>query len=108
MEGPNLRHSPRTSFHAPIDIHIGGKTIHLDHALGNLSAHGLFLSHEDLPVNSPVHVKIASGPGVEADGVVRFSDAEGVGIEFTAATDADRRRLDDLIAELTRRESLPS
>ena len=108
MEGPNLRNSPRTSFRAPVDINIGGKTIHLDQALGNLGTHGLFLRSEDLPVNAPVHVKIATNPGVEADGVVRFSGAEGVGIEFTATSEAEQRHLEDLIAEMAKREPLPS
>jgi len=35
---------------------------------------------------------------------VRFRDADGIGIEFTAVSEADRRSLDALIAEFTENE----
>ena len=106
MEGPNLRSFPRTMLCCPVELRVGDRTIRREQALGNLSAHGLFLQAEKLPVNTVVHIKIAAALPVEVDGVVRFCQADGVGIEFTASTKADLQRLGELIAEFTRRETL--
>lgn len=108
MEGPNLRSYPRTLFSCPVELTVDDKTIHLKEALGNLSVHGLFLHAEPLPVDASVHIRIAAIHPAELDGVVRFCDAEGVHIEFIALTEADRRHLDDLIAEFALREHLSS
>ena len=108
MEGPNLRNCPRTLFSCPVELSVGDKTIRLEQALGNLSVHGLFLHAEPLPVDASVHIRIAATHPAELDGVVRFCDAEGVHIEFIAITEADRRHLDDLIAEFALKERLSS
>ena len=108
MEGPDLRSYPRTLFSCPVELRVGGKTIRLKQALGNLSVHGLFLHAEPLPVNAAVHVRIAAAHPAEFDGVVRFCDAEGVHIEFIAITEDGRLRLYDLIAEFAPKERLSS
>jgi hypothetical protein len=106
MEGPNIRRYPRTYFSCPIELCAGGKTLHLKRALGNLSIHGLFVHGEKLPIGESVHVTIACSPPFDIDGNVRFSDAEGVGIEFIDLNDAHRKRVDELIAEFLPREVL--
>jgi len=104
VEGPNLlRGSPRTVFCCPLELLVGGRTIRLEQATGNLSAGGLFVEAQELPLNSAVHIKIAAPPPFEADGIVRFCDADGVGIEFTSVAAAQRQRLDQLIAEFARK-----
>ncbi|MFQ5926318.1 MAG: PilZ domain-containing protein [Terriglobia bacterium] len=109
MEGPNLlRSSPRTLLCCPVELRVGEKTIRLEQAIGNLSAGGLFVNAEALPLNTAVHVKIAAKPPFKAKGVVRFCDAGGVGIEFTSLTPPNRQRLEELIAEFTHRETLAS
>lgn len=110
MEGPSIRSFPRMSLQNPVELRVGTKSIRIQRAVGNLSVGGLFVNAEDLPVNAGVHVKIAAAHPFEAEGVVRFSEPQGggVGIEFTAITDANRKRLDELIAELTRKEVLAS
>lgn len=106
MEGPSLRGSPRTLLRCPIELRVGNQTIRLKQAVGNLSTGGLFIIAGELPVDTPVHVKMAAAPPFEAEGVVRFCDAGGVGIEFTTLTEANRRRLAELIAEFAQRETL--
>lgn len=108
MEGPDLRSCPRTLFTCPVELRVGSKTIRLEQALGNLSVHGLFLHAEPLPVNASVRIRIAAAHPAEFTGVVRFCDAEGVHIEFLTITEADRRRLYDLIAEFAPKERLSS
>ena len=108
MEGPDLRSYPRTLFSCPVELRVGGKTIRLEQALGNLSVHGLFLQAEPLPLNASVRIRIAATHPAEFAGVVRFCDAEGVHIEFLAITEADRRHLYDLIAEFAPKERLSS
>ena len=108
MEGPNLRNCPRTLFSCPVELSVGNKTFRLKQALGNLSVHGLFLHVDPLPVDASVHIRIAANHPAEFDGVVRSCDAEGVHIEFIAITEADRRHLDDLIAEFALKERLSS
>jgi hypothetical protein len=108
MEGPNLRNCPRTLFSCPVELRVGKKTIRLKQALGNLSNHGLFLHTEALPVGTPVHIKIAAVPPMEVDGIVRYSEPEGIHIEFTDLTETSRRCLDDLIVQFALQEPLPS
>lgn len=106
MEGSNIRRYPRTQFRCAIELLVGKKSTRLDNAVGNLSVDGLFLEAATLPSNTALHVKIGAVPPFEADGVVRFSGADGVGIEFTGLTDNQHRRLDDLIAQFLPREVL--
>lgn len=108
MEGPNFRNCPRTLFSCPVELSVGEKTIRLKRALGNLSTGGLFLHTEALPVDSPVHIKIAAIPSMEVDGIVRCCEPDGVHIEFTSVSEANRRRLNDLITEFALQEPLPS
>lgn len=104
MEGPSLRSFPRLSFERRIELRLNRRTIRTREA-GNLSAGGVFVHARGLPLGSPVHVKIAAAHPFEAEGVVRYSGAGGVGIEFTAITEANRQRFDQLIEELTREEA---
>ena len=106
MEGSNIRRYPRTQFRCAIELLVGKKSTRLTNAAGNLSADGLFLEAASVPLNTCLRVKIGAVPPLEADGIVRFSDKEGVGIEFTSLTDAQHRRLDGLIAELLPKEVL--
>lgn len=108
MEGPNLRSYPRTLLCCPVELRVGDKTLRLQKAVGNLSPSGLFVNAPGLPLNSAVHIRIVATPPFEADGVVRFCEAGGVGIEFTTLTKANRQRLDELIAESVHRETLAS
>ena len=110
MKGPSLRSFPRMSLRNPIELRAGSRTLRIEKAVGNLSVGGLFVNAGDLPLNTPVGVKIAATHPFEAEGVVRFCDPEGggVGIEFTRITDANRKRLDKLIAALTQKEVLAS
>lgn len=117
MEGPHLRRSPRTALCCATELRAGKKAIRLEQAVGNLSAGGLFVNAHELPVNTAVHIKMEAAPfraslqdepAFEAEGVVRFCEAGGVGIEFTGITEANRRRLAELIAEFTQREVLAS
>jgi PilZ domain-containing protein len=108
MEGPNLRRLPRTMLSGSVELRVGDRTIGLDHAVGNVSLTGMFLQDEKLPVNAPVHIKIAALSPVELDGVIRYSHSEGAGIEFTSTTSPVRQGLYDLIAQLTPREILAS
>ncbi len=105
MEGSSLRSCPRTLLCCPVELRVGEKTIRLERAVGNLSTGGLCVNAEALPVNTAVHIKMAPAHPFEADGVVRSCDAGGVHIEFTALSQANRRRLDELIAEFTEREA---
>jgi len=104
VEGPNLRGLPRTLFSCPMELRVGDQTLRREQAHGNLSTHGLFLCAEQLPAGTPVHVHFTANPPADMDGVVRFRDADGIGIEFTAVSEADRRSLDALIAEFTENE----
>ena len=105
MEGPSIRTFPRTELRTPVELRLGGRTLRVEKPLGNLSVGGLFVNCEDLPVNTDVHVCIQAAQPFEAEGIVRFvqPDHSGVGIEFVKITEPDRRRLDELIADLTRR-----
>jgi hypothetical protein len=106
MEGPNIGRFPRTQFCCPIELRVGNKTTRLDGASGNLNIHGLFIQARCIPVNTPVRLKISAGCVLEVDGVVRFCDADGIGVEFMGLTDDHRRCIDDLIAHFVPREVL--
>ena len=108
MEGPSLRSFPRLPLRNPVEIRVGSRTIRIEKAVGDLSVGGLFVNAEGLPLNADVHIKIAATRPFEAEGVVRETHAGGVGIEFTAITEANRKRLDELIAALTQKEVLAS
>lgn len=109
MEGPSIRSFPRISLGNPVELRVQNKTIRIREPIGNLSAGGLFVNAAELLVNTPVHIKIAAAHPFEAEGVVRFCESQGgVGIEFTSITDANRKRLDELIVELTKKEVLAS
>ena len=104
MEGPSLRSFPRMVLDVPIELRVDRKAIRIKKGLGNLSAGGLFLAGQDWPTGTPVHVRIAGPEPFEADGVIRYREAggsKGVGIEFTALSEAEHRHLDALIGELT-------
>lgn len=104
MEGPSFRRCPRTLLSGPVEIRAGEKTILLDPAVGDLSTGGLCINADALPTNTPVHIRMATGPEFEADGIVRSCAAGGVHIEFTRITESDRQRLNQLIAEFVPRE----
>ena len=103
MEGPSIRTSPRMQFRDPIELQAEGKTRRIEKAQANLSVGGLWVKSEPLPLHTPVHVRIDASHPFEADGVVRFSDAEqGLGIQFVGLSKVNRKMLNQLIAELTR------
>ena len=106
MEGPNIGRYPRTQFCCPIELRVGNKTTRLDGASGNLNIHGLFIQARSIPVNTPLRIKISAVCVLEVDGVVRFCDTDGIGIEFTGLTDDHRQRIDALIAYLLPKEVL--
>lgn len=106
MEGPNIGRYPRTQFCCPIELRVGNKTTRLDGASGNLNIHGLFIQARSVPVSTPVRIKISAACVLEVDGVVRFCDTDGIGIEFIDLTDDHRRRIDDLIAYFLPKEVL--
>lgn len=109
MEGPSIRCFPRISLRNPVELRVGNKVIRIQEAVGNLSAGGLFINAEDVPVSAAIHVKISAAHPFEAEGIVRFCEPQGgVGIEFTSITNANRKRLDELIVELTEKEVLAS
>ena len=104
MEGPSLREYPRMVLHRPVELRVEKKAIKVKEA-GNLSMSGLYVEGEKLPVGTAVHVTVSSSPPVDVDGVVRYATDNGhpgVGIEFTHVTEANRKRLELLIAEITR------
>jgi len=104
VEGPSFRKCPRTLLCCPVEIRAGEKAIHLEQAVGDLSTGGLCVNAEPLPMNTPVRIRMAASPDFEAEGVVRSCDAGGVHIEFTRVTEANRQRLDQIIADFAQRE----
>lgn len=105
MEGPNIREFPRMVLDKRVELKVGKKRVQAKEAC-NLSVGGLFVPGREFPVGTPVHVRIATSPPVEADGVVCYcgsKDAKGVGIEFTQVPEAQRARLEALIGQLTRK-----
>ncbi len=104
MEGPSLREYPRMVLAKPVELRVEKKAIKMKEA-GNLSVSGLYVEGEKLPVGTAVHVTVSSSPPVDVDGVVRYAGDNGhpgVGIEFTHVTEANRKRLELLIADITR------
>ncbi len=108
MEGPSLRSFPRMPLGNPVELRLEKETIRIPNPVGNLSVGGLFVHAQAIPLDTPVHVKVAAAHPFEADGVVREAHGDGLGIEFITVTDANRKRLDELILELTRKELLAS
>lgn len=106
MEGPCIREFPRTLLDSPVELRVGDRSIAIEKAAGNLSVGGLFVKAKSLPSETPVRIRIAAPLLFEADGVVRYSGGngrDGVGIKFTLINQTNRKRLDDLIGELTRK-----
>ncbi len=103
MEGPTIRHVPRTALDAAVELRCAGRTMRMERPLGNVSATGLFVAGQDLPVGASVEVRITAPRPFEAAGVVRHRAPRGVGIQFTDFHDGNRQRLDDLIEDLTLR-----
>ncbi len=106
MEGPNLRGCPRTLFYGRVELRVGKKKIRLDRVRGDLGIRGVFLHTDPLPVDTALRIKLVGAASPEMEGIVRQCDAEGLHIEFTGITEPNRRRLDDLIAELAQKEPL--
>ncbi len=110
MEGPSIRTFPRIEMHKPVELRVGDQAINIQDCIGNLSAGGLFVKGEALPVGTPVRIFVSGQAPFEADGVVRyqgFNGYRGVGIEFTGVNEKVRKGLDTLIAELTSDGALP-
>lgn len=106
MDGPLLRNFPRMVFDFPVELGLPDRAVRLPRSHGNLSLGGLFLAGPDLPEGTPVHVKIAARQSFEANGVIRYREGNGnsgIGIEFNELSEAERERLEELIAELTRK-----
>jgi len=103
MEGPSLRMFPRMLLDKPVELQVGGDTIRIENSPSNLSMGGLFVRRGDLPVGTPVHVRI-KGSRFEADGQIRHvePDGSGAGIGFNDLN-GNRQALYDLIKELTER-----
>ena len=102
MEGWSMRTFPRMSLDRPIELQIGESKIQVDNPANNLSAGGVFVRRGDLPVGSPVHIKIAVDHHFfEAEGHIAASQSSGSGIGFAALSGANRKALDDLIQDLT-------
>ena len=106
MEGPCLRAFPRTLFACPMEVRSKDKTLRLAEARGNLSLHGLCLNADGFAVNTRVRVKLDCAPPLHVEGIVRFCDGNGLGIEFQRLNRAKRERLCQLIAEFMPREVL--
>lgn len=105
MEGPSIREYPRMVLDTLVEIRVQNRRAAVKKAPGNLSVGGLFIQGQQLPVGTPVHVKITSPP-FDADGIVRYTAGngeKGVGIEFTSVPDAERKHLDQVIEDLTRK-----
>lgn len=102
MEGSCTRSFPRMSLDQPIELEIGERAIRIDDSGNNLSVGGLFVRRADLPVGSPVLVRIFGRQLFEAQGQVCNSQS-GAGISFTALSGENRDALEDLIEDLTLR-----
>jgi hypothetical protein len=106
MEGPVIRNFPRMALDTPIELRLADRSIRIPRPRGNLSAGGLFVHTRPLPLGSQVQVRIAKPEPFQVAGVVRYvqrTHGRGVGIEFARLTPSQRRHLDSLIRELTRR-----
>jgi len=110
MEGPSIRTFPRIELHKPVELRVGDQSINIRDAIGNLSAGGVFVKDEALPVGTPVKIFVSGVAPFEAEGVVRYqghNGCSGIGIEFTSVNEKVRKGLDTLIAELTTDGALP-
>ncbi|MGH9714758.1 MAG: PilZ domain-containing protein [Candidatus Acidiferrales bacterium] len=106
MEGSSTRTFPRMLLDKPVELEIGEKTIQVENPSNNLSAGGLYVRRGNLPVGTPVHIRIpVDHHFFEADGQIRSCEPgdTGVGIGFDSLSVANRQTLDDLIEELTLR-----
>jgi PilZ domain-containing protein len=104
MEGSCTRAFPRTELDKPVELQIGKDTIRIENPTNNLSAGGLFVRRGNLPVGTPVHVRITAKQHVfEADGQIREASESGAGIGFTSLSVDNRESLDELIEDLTLR-----
>jgi hypothetical protein len=106
MEGTSTRTFPRMLLDKPVELEVGERKIQVENPSNNLSVGGLYVRRGNLPVGTAVRVRIpVNRHFFEAEGWIRnceTSDA-GVGIGFTALSQANRQALDDLIEELTLR-----
>lgn len=104
MEGSSTRKFPRTELDKPVELRIGKDTIWIENPMNNLSAGGLFVLRGNLPVGTPVHVRIPAKQHLfEADGQIRETSESGAGIRFTSLSADNREALDELIEDLTLR-----
>jgi PilZ domain len=102
MEGGATRQFARTELDKPVEIRIGKQTICVENPANNVSVGGLFVRRGDLPVGSPVHVRIpVNSHAFEADGRIDTATKNGAGIEFRSLTPAELETLYELIADLT-------
>jgi hypothetical protein len=101
MEGPIMRHDPRTEEDCPVAVRNGDKLNRVSKGLGNLSVGGIFARVSTLPVGSHVTVEVGGSNGFAAEGIVRHSSPlQGIGIEFVPGS---QRSIREHIADLTRR-----
>jgi PilZ domain len=101
MEGPIMRHHPRTEEDCQVAVRNGDKLDRVSKGLGNLSVGGIFARVSNLPVGSHVTVEVGGNQGFAAEGIVRYSlPAQGIGIEFVPGSQHSIR---EHIADLTRR-----
>ncbi len=102
MEGSSTHHFPRTELDKPVEIQIGRQTIRVETLSNNVSIGGIFVSRADLPVGSPVHVRIpVHRHHFEADGQIDTTSKSGAGIEFKSLSKDELENLYELIADLT-------
>jgi len=102
MEGSSMRMFPRMSLDRPIEVQIGENKFQVENPANNLSVGGVYVRRGDLPIGTPVRVKIAVDHHFfEADGEISASRDSGSGIGFTALSSASRETLYELIQDLT-------
>jgi len=102
MEGSSARKYPRTELDRPVEIRIGKETIRTETCANNVSVGGVFVRRSDLPVGSPVHIRIPVNHHMfEADGFVDSASQAGTGIEFSKLSEEELENLYELIEDLT-------
>jgi hypothetical protein len=102
MEGSSMRTFPRMSLDRPIEVQIGENKFQVENPANNLSVGGVYVRRGDLPIGTPVRVKIAVDHRFfEADGEIAASRDSGSGIGFTALSSINREALYELIQDLT-------
>ena len=106
MEGPCLRAYPRTSFACPVEVRDERGRVRVRADRGDVSIRGLCLKADGVAINTPVRVKISCSRPLELDGIVRYCNGNGLGIEFKPLSKAKRQRVCDLIAEFMPKEVL--